>query len=238
MDDEGLMVEDNFMVLNFEPEMPEETWGFVSKGESTTTPPSKTRQIVYHNTPYIFRNVAYVRFLSYMPPLKRDGTAYWRFDRYHRKVQLIPYRVIAKCGEEWVHMALLPTIGFHKLIQKAFKEHDVWDYDVHNHLWKVYKGHREGYDTGKWGIEYYEFSKWEDEDLQNPVPLNEVPANSPWKKIPNAEKVAREIRKKVLPHYPAVPRDDVYMREIMERLACSYETAKLLYTHRKEVGLP
>jgi len=241
--DDRVIVVSGHLVMLYKPELPQEEWGFQEAGKMRIIDKALgDRYIQYHNTAYIFKNEAIVRFIALKPPTKRQKSSkkeeyFYRYDKYHRKIQHIPYSIMAECEElGWVRMALLPTINFHEAIQRHFAERGIDDEDeVIHHLWRVFKGPREGYTTGMWGIAYYRADYYQPPEGADPRQPSE---NSPWTTVPRAKKLMVELKEKVLPHYPAKPTEDVYIREMMQRLGCEYEVAKVLYDTRREVGLP
>lgn len=225
------------MVLDWTPELPQEAWGFQKKGEERRIESrNKTgEETTYINVPYFFKNEATIRFLSMRPALHRNGAYIYRWNGL-KNVAHIPYSILAECNGKWEMMALLPTIGFHKLIQRFFAEQNIAETDIYNHLWRVYKGAKEGYDTGQWGMAYLRADEWDEakptEDIRKPA------LNSPWLTVPNAMRVAETLKRDVLRKFPDQPHEEMYVREIMDRIPCTYAVAKCLYDQRKNVGLP
>ena len=237
--EERCIVVSGHLVMLYDPDLPQEKWGFKEAGKPRVIdkPGRGGRFLQYHNSAYIFRNEAIVRFLVLEPATKRGGEIYYRIDDKGRKIQHIPYSIKAECEElGWVRMALLPTINFHEAIQRNFQERGIEDEEeVCHHLWRVFKGPRKGYNTGMWGIAYYRADYYQPLEGEDPRKPSE---NSPWNTVPRAMEMMGELKEKVLPHFPAKPSEAVYVREIMERLGTDYEVAKVLYDTRKEVGLP
>lgn len=231
------IVYDNFLVLLYEPEMPQETWGFVERAEPRTIAPhaKADKKLTFVNTPHVFRMEARVRLLSFMPPLKQDGTAFWRVNN-GLKMEHLPYRAMVECDGEWVPMAILATMRLHRLIQQAYHDYAIQDSDVANHIWRIFKGHRKGYDMGQWGLAYLQHDTWE--GLIQPEDCRQPSENSPWILIPNALTAAKDIQRKVLPYFEGAPREDIYIRELRQRCPCEYHEARALYLTRQQVGLP
>jgi len=242
--DDRVMVVSGHLVMLYEPDLPQEQWGFKEAGPLKIIDKGGMggRYIEYHNTPYRFNNEAVVRFLALKPPTRKQENSekeeyYYRFDKFGRKIQQIPYSVMADCEElGWQRMSILPTINFHEAIQRHFRERGIEDeQEVCHHLWRVYKGRREGYTTGMWGIAYYRADYYEPlvgEDPRQPV------ESSPWLTVPRADRLLVELKEKVLPYFPTAPTEDAYIREIMERLGAEYMVAKALFDTRRDVGLP
>lgn len=208
-------------------------WGFMRAGTPRTSERHLGgRHVRYINTPYYFLNEATVRFMALRPVLRKSGKPYYRWNGV-KSIPQIPYTVVAQCGEEEHSMGLLATTKFHKAIQLAFARFAMEEYDLHNHLWRVFKGKMEGHSTGKWGITYLRLEPWNapSEDPRQPGEA------SPWTTIPGALRAAAAIREVVLPHYPGQPPEDAFIREIMERTPCDYLLAKALFDCRREVGL-
>ena len=236
-DNGGPVIKDGFLVMNYDPNEDIEDWGFQYADDPRIIHPNGKggRWITYINTPYIFLNECTVRFLTKYPVSKENDEYYYRISG-GKKIPHIPYAIMAECEElGWRRMALLPTVGFHKQIQYLMGQHDIEEWDVHNHLWKVFKGHKDGYRAGQWGIQYYACDPWEDASTPEYPGLKE---ESPWNTIPGAVNLRVALNTKVLPHYPTQPREDIYIREIIERLPCDYSLAKALYDTRRDAGLP
>lgn len=242
--DDRVIVVSGHLVMLYKPDLPEGQWGFLEAGPLKIIDKDGTggRYIQYHNTAYRFNNEAVVRFLALKPPTRKQENSekeeyFYRYDKFHRKIQQIPYSVMADCEElGWIRMSILPTINFHEAIQRHFKERGIEDeQEVCHHLWRVYKGCKEGYTTGMWGIAYYRADYYEPlvgEDPRQPT------KNSPWNTVPRADRLLVDLKKKVLPHFPTAPTEDAYVREIMERLGAEYMVAKALFDCRRDVGLP
>ncbi len=242
--DDRVMVVSNHMVMLYEPDLPQEEWGHRDTGETKIVdrPGRGGKYIQYHKTPYRFNNEAIVRFLVLKPPTQKQKSSekeeyYYRYDKAHRKIQHIPYDIEVECEELGiVKMALLPTINFHKAIQRHFRERNISDEEeVVHHLWRVYKGPREGYNTGMWGIAYYRADFYTPPEGDDPRQPSE---NSPWTIVDRADRLLVELKAKVLPYYPVKPPQEAYLREIIERLGCEFIVAKALFDSRHSVGLP
>jgi hypothetical protein len=247
-DNDGPTIYSGFMVMNYDPSEDVENWGFQYADEPRIIHPTGKggRWITYVNTPFVFLNDATVRFLTKYPVSKENDEYYSGdkkryFTRYDKRTGKefphIPYAIIADCQEVgWKRMALLPTVGFHKQIQYLFGKYDIEEWDVHNHLWKVFKGHKDGYRAGQWGIQYFRCDPWKEAEGPEYPGLDDE--DSPWNTVPGAVDLRVALKERVLPHYPTQPREDIYVREIMERMGADYTLAKALYDSRRSAGLP